>query len=224
LEGVSYTVLVEPQDYGAYLEHHPAARLCKLPYNNRGLAYARQVALQLARKLGYDWYWMLDDDIKGFYYTKNEKTWTYELPEKALEDAEWFFLNGDHIGQAGLEYQQYAWSNKRPFVMNSYCDVAVCIRTAMPVNYRTELPFKSDRDFTLQILSIGYKVIKLAQISFAVPKNGSNKGGLYDQYKTEKEAAASRRMVELWGDHICQVKMKKDGRPDVKINWRAFDK
>mgnify|MGYP000889766874 CR=1 FL=1 len=52
--------------------------------------------------------------------------------------------------------------------------------------------------------------------------NGSNDGGLkeifYDQ--SGREAECSRRMIEKWPG-VCTANVKEDGRPDVKINWKA---
>jgi hypothetical protein len=224
--GLDYHIITEKRDAVYYSEFHDPYRLIELPKSGEGLAYSRQFALTYARAKRWSWYWMLDDDIKGFFQTTPEKK-TVPIPayvalnraEEILESVD--FMSGT-LGMAGLEYQQFAWSNTRPVVWNSYCDVAVCIRSDIPVNYRTQLPFKGDRDFTLQILSLGFNVAKLAQLSFAVPRNGSNKGGLYDLYKTDKEKWASEEMERLWGPAICKATVKKDGRPDVKINWRAF--
>lgn len=29
-------------------------------------------------------------------------------------------------------------------------------------------------------------------------------------------------MVNKWGNQICQMNYKADGRPDVKINWKLL--
>jgi hypothetical protein len=214
-----YQVIVENHEADTYAAALGDNRVIRMAARDRGLAYSRQFALDYARAKNWPWYWMLDDDIKGFFRTVDKKT--VPTAANALEFAQ-DLTEYNECGQIGLEYQQFAWSNTKSIVWNSYCDVAVCIRTDLPVNYRTQLPFKSDRDFTLQILSLGFHVAKLAQISFAVPRNGSNKGGLYDLYKTDAERAASLEMERLWGPQIAKAIVKKNGRPDVKINWRAF--
>jgi hypothetical protein len=127
------------------------------------------------------------------------------------------------VAQVALEYQQFAWSATKD-ARNSYCDVAVAIHAKRTgrLRYREITP-KEDRDFTLQVLASGWGTARFSRLAFSCPKNGSNDGGLAPLYATGGyEEAASRRMVELWGDEVCTFHRKPDGRPDVKINWRFF--
>jgi hypothetical protein len=82
---------------------------------------------------------------------------------------------------------------------------------------------KLDRDFTLQVLSLGYDTLRTFKYAFSCPKNGSNAGGLQGVYQTDgEELRNSQRMCELWGAQVCKLNIKSDGRPDVKINWGYF--
>jgi hypothetical protein len=60
-----FTVFVEPQDFKAYSDAGHVS-IFKLPQNNRGIAYARQLIVEYV--IGHDdsWFWMLDDDIYSF--------------------------------------------------------------------------------------------------------------------------------------------------------------
>jgi hypothetical protein len=175
----------------------------------------------LARQQNIDWYWLLDDDIRAFYETKTGKTIKLDAAD-AIARAEARFEQERNLGIGSLEYQQHAWNAKRNETSrNSYCDVAVFINARVSANYR-RMPLKSDRDFTLSVLASGRTTARLRDISFAVPTNGSNAGGLQATYKQGVEEQASRELARLWPG-IVEFKRKKNGRPDAKINWRFFN-
>lgn len=215
---------VEAEEVPSYKKAYPNLQICQLAESNRGIGYVRQVILEYARAHGLEWYWMLDDDIANFYEIMNKKAFKCTMAH-ALEGAFAEFSGDTRVAQAALEYQQYAWSLGGKPKRNSYCDVAVCINVerTSAINYRPHVNGKEDRDFTLQCLAVlGYATHRCTKFAFAAPKNGSNEGGLHEFYADQKEAIASARMIELWGSGVCTSNVKKDGRPDVKINWRAF--
>jgi hypothetical protein len=217
-------VVIEPQDRLIYENKIGKGRLVILPENDRGIGYVRQFILERCRALG-GWYWMLDDDISSFYRTENSKLIKID-PEKALCAAEDLILKQSNVGQAALEYAQFAWSQTKPVKFFGYCDVAVAVNTELTsfANYRSEMNLKEDRDFTLQILANGARTMRCSMISFRAPKNGSNKGGLHSVYaKRGREESAVDRMVFAWPG-IVQKQVKKDGRVDCKIDWKFFSK
>jgi glycosyltransferase involved in cell wall biosynthesis len=222
LAAIPHTLIVEPQDMGAYARvNEIGSKLLSLQKDNQGIAYVRNFVLNLCRELNHKWFWMLDDDITGFNRSeggRNHKT----DPAIVLAEAQKIFQSLGQVGQGALEYQQFSWSAKKEHAIG-YCDVAVAINVERTknLNYRPEMNLKEDRDFTLQVLASGMLTVRSSKLSFAAPKNGSNKGGLYDIYRSGLEKTASQRMEDAW-PNICKATIKKDGRPDVKINWAAF--
>lgn len=194
-----------------------------LPQDGQGLAYSRNFALDYARENSLDWFWMLDDDISKFYKTVNRRN-TPTTAKECLESAELLFKSDRGVAQAALEYQQFSWSQKKQVHVNGYCDVAVCInvRRTKTMSYRKNVELKEDRDFTLQCLSKGYRTVRACHCAFSAPQNGSNDGGLHDVYKAGRERQAVDEMCRVWGKAICTPTVKKNGRRDVKINWRFF--
>lgn len=217
-------VVIEPQDYDAYRHAMPAAKLHVLPEDNQGIAYVRQHILNFERARNNAWYWMFDDDIAGFSRTNALKRLEKASAAEVLAEAEALITAQPGVGQAALEYAQYAWSNTKPVKLVGYCDVAVAINTHLTrtCRYRPEMALKEDRDFTLQVLANGAKTMRTAMLSFKAPKNGSNKGGLHEEYaKAGREEAAVDRMVAAWPQCVTK-QVKPDGRIDCKINWRFF--
>jgi hypothetical protein len=219
-------VIVEPQDADQYRKADEkngwGNEFLILPKSDGGLAFARDAALEAMRQRRQSWYWLLDDDISGFYKTIRRKTEKTRADEVLEEAEKRFALAGSQLGIGSLEYQQYAWNAKTgQIAMNSYCDVAVFINTSTSAKYRPETGLKVDRDFTLLVLSAGRTTIRLRDLSFSAPTNGSNKGGLYDEYKTGIEEKHSRVLAELWPGIVTYHK-KPNGRPDAKIDWKFF--
>lgn len=218
---LNFFLVVEPQEANIYRRTYGRHRIMVLPKDDQGLAYVRNFIHAFNTK---GWYWMLDDDITGFYVSDGKKC-ARTSPEIVLGGAEMILTAGHHnnIGQGALEYQQFSWSAKERFTTNSYCDVAVAIdgKKTKDLRYRDEVNLKEDRDFTLQVLNAGMISMRLRRLAFSAPKNGSNKGGLYDVYRSGRELRVSRRMIALWGKNICKMNIKKGGRPDIKINWKA---
>lgn len=216
-------IVVEPQDRKAYAELWGEERILPLAKDNQGIAYVRNQCLEFGRNSDVSWFWMLDDDIQGAYETVLKRLSPRPL-DVALLGAQRIIEGVPLVGQAALEYAQFAWSQTKPFTLNGYCDVAVAInvKATRSLSYRAEFNLKEDRDFTLQILKSGWKTLRTSQISFKAPKNGSNAGGLQEEYLAGKERIAVDKMVQEWGPQICTSQTKPNGRYDLKINWRFF--
>src|SRR6266568_2436628 len=65
--GIPYTFVLEQQEYEAYRHHFPQSPVVVLPESHKGIAYVRNWLLQYAAQQGHTWYWMMDDDIRGFW-------------------------------------------------------------------------------------------------------------------------------------------------------------
>jgi glycosyltransferase involved in cell wall biosynthesis len=222
----SACVIIEQQDAADYRKSFPKARIIVLPESNRGIAYVRNFILNEARRSGAEWFWMLDDDITGFYEVAAKRC-VRASPLSVLAGAESVFSKRPNTAQAALEYRQFAWASEKGYSLNGYCDVAVCINTkrSAMANYDSSVTLKEDRDFSMQLLSQGYETFRTARFAFSAPKNGTNEGGLKSVYASlNAEANAVAAMVSKWGVGLCNDHTKPDGRRDVKINWRAFNR
>jgi len=218
-EGLPHCIVVEPQDFEAYKKFYLEGNLKVLHENDKGMAYVRNAILNTARATGLYSFWMLDDDINAFGKGTPEG-YVYSMVRPALEAAD-ILLEG--FAQGALEYSQFAWSAQPgDHSDGGYCDVCVRIEPARVkgLAYREEVNLKEDRDFTLQVLASGERTRRISHIGFSCPENGSNKGGLYDEYKAGREEAAAEALARLW-PHCVTVRQKKNGRIDAKIDWRS---
>jgi glycosyltransferase involved in cell wall biosynthesis len=214
-------ILVEPQELEEYKKH--SKNVVSIEQNDQGIAYVRNFALQFARKNNYDWFWMMDDDIRAFVMHNNGKA-VRVSGKKAIDWSEKALLQTKGVGQAALEYSQYVWSSKGGFSWNSYCDVCVCINVELTkdLEYDRNVNLKEDRDFTIQVLKKGHTTLRIQTFGFECPENGSNKGGLQEVYaQPDNEKEAVIKMCKKHPDCISSQE-KNTGRIDCKIDWKFF--
>lgn len=221
--GVSAQVVVEPGELAEYQSAQPSQTYLVLPDNQQGLPYARQWIKEYATAAGHEWFWMLDDDVVNYMQVVAGRCVVCS-PTAAFGQAQEYAVGLPSVGQVALEYRQFAWTARQPYVLNSYCDVCVAIATrpTRALRYRAELELKEDRDFTLQVLAQGLLTVRVTAFAFAAPANGSNAGGLQPSYAQQgREALAATRLAAAWPG-ICSVQRKPNGRIDARVRWQAF--
>lgn len=216
-------IVVEPQDYEIYNKNYPNHNYIILPENNKGITYVRNFIKEYTEKNNYDYYWQLDDDITAIYQRNDTKLIKvdYSFLQKAMQQ----FIEND-IALGSLEYRQFAWSANKNLIFNSFCDSCVFVdnKKTFGMRYNKYVEGKEDRDFAIQIIKKGMRTARTTLYAFSAPPNGSNNGGLKEIfYDIGKEEICVNRMVEIWGDNICQKIIKDNGRVDVKINWKNIN-
>lgn len=220
--GAEITIVLEPQDkidYHSKFMLNDNIKYLQLPENNQGITYVRNFIKKYTEDNNIYQYWQLDDDISALSYREGTKLIKSDF--LVLEKAEKDFKDNS-VALGALEYGQFAWCATKQMVYNSFCDVAVFVDNTKTFGsrYRSYVEGKEDRDFAMQVIKSGCKTARHTVYAFNAPKNGSNAGGLKEIfYDAGKEEQCANRMVETWGEDICQRIVKQDGRPDVKIHW-----
>lgn len=220
IDNIRAIVVVEKEEYLAYVEKYPTMEFIQLPLSNKGITYVRNFIKTYASNHGMGHYWMIDDDVTGVY--KREGTKLHSISISELPD-----LSTLNAPISSLEYRQFAWSAKHPVITNSFCDSFVFINTQLAgrVYYDVTVEGKEDRDFAMQCIKKGMNTYRTTEYAFAAPANGSNKGGLKETfYDAGKEEACALAMCAKWGDSVCTKIVKPDGRHDVKIHWDMINK
>lgn len=226
--GQNTTLFVEPQELGHYRFNFPNTRIVNILSDNQGLTYVRNFIYEYA--IAYqDYFWMPDDDITGFFKKDGNRVHKMDQDEvwDKLEKIEKIFIEKGYA-HAGLEYQQFAWSATKTFILNSFCDAVVwfnmpilkkIIKSDQP--YKPELKLKVDRDFCMQVLASGGTTARYTELSLSMPKEGSNAGGLKDiAYDINGlEESMVDKLIEIWGNDKVTKIIKDNGRIDAKIHW-----
>lgn len=192
-----------------------------LPDNNRGITYARNFILDYCIENNIEFAAMLDDDISNFLEIVDHKRVFDENKAflKALEK----FLEFKYCGT--MQYNQFAWCQEKPIVYNRGLEVVFFLYIPHLTNIRFEEDTIEDRDFSIDLI-VNHKkpTFRLNHLAFTVPSIGTNKGGIESSTRYQKQIEWSKKMEKKWGSDICKYVIKKNGTPDIKINWRTIDK
>lgn len=211
--GIRTYHFVEPQD----LPNYNVPNIVNIGKNDRGISFCRNFIVKWARELGHDWIVMCDDDVTDFGVSVNGKCkskganiWK-EIKEKA---------ESVNVTIAGINYRQYCWSEKKNISFNTrYVEVCILINIkTLGTTWRDG--FKADRDMCLKVIKDFNGVLKFNKIYFSCPDIGTNTGGLYEDYKTDKPEKAVDMLVTDWPKYVKKVYRK--GRIDAKINLKQL--
>jgi len=221
-EGLTFTLVVEPQDEASYRSVYPDAEYLVLPENDRGLWFSCQNILEYCRENGISRFWRVDDNVRGFYKTVKNKNVACE-PIEALSYAESLASARPRIGVIGFQYKQFAWSAKKAYAFNRRVHCCVLVDSAAPANYREIAEGKEDIDHFMQCLTSGWATVVVNQYAMDKPVMGRNaKGGLAEWYRSGGHNDVAKVVVRLWPQYCYLI--EKDLGLDVGFHWAEIDR
>eukprot|EP01064_Diplonema_japonicum_P026500 TRINITY_DN37940_c0_g1_i1.p1 TRINITY_DN37940_c0_g1~~TRINITY_DN37940_c0_g1_i1.p1 ORF type:complete len:332 (+),score=64.44 TRINITY_DN37940_c0_g1_i1:52-996(+) len=223
-------VVVEPseaEEYQAWLKNSSLS-VHVLEKDGQGVSYARNEILKIASNT--DWFWIIDDDVSGFYESTKEGAQLIDMKSTLRFATEHEKITSDpQIAVIGLEYKMFSSGLAKRyaghFITNSYCNVCCAYnKSRMPKDIQFNFRVREDYDFALQIISHNLKTIRFAWLSFSCPAMGTTRGGMFDYYSVNKRACMAQRAVfaKKWAK-VCKPIMKSN-RADVKIRWQMLDR
>ncbi len=152
-EGLDFNIVVEQSQADAYAAQHGRERLLVMPFDNQGIAPARNFIKEHARAHGYAFHWTLDDDVKKAFRLNNGKNAPCTIDE-ALTAVENFSDAHDNIAYAGFKGHAFAYKARTAYEVNqnvySFCAL---VRNDVPVVWRGP---HEDVDYGLQVLAAGW--------------------------------------------------------------------
>jgi len=212
--GIEVLHFIEPQEYDLY----DVPNKVDIQKNDMGISYVRNFMLKHAKKNNHDWVIFCDDDVKGFgiyngkTVKKDANIW-HDILDKAKK------LPFELIG---INYVQHAWHEKKSYSINKkYVEVCVLMNVSK-IKWDYVEGMKQDRQFCFETIRNGYGVLKFNHLWFSCPDVGTNKGGLYDEYKNGSDNRAAERLVQTYYPYAKLV--KKKGRIEAKLNLKDFAK
>jgi hypothetical protein len=224
--GVSYTVVIEEQQYDDYAVHIPKERLLVLPHRDKGLTVTRNWIWDYAESKGYKRFWTFDDNIMRFYRLwKNTKhTVADGTFLRVLED---FVDRYENVPIAGMNYQFFTKQRQvvPPFYLNTrvYSNMLIdtFLRDPEGNKVRNALFFNDDTDLCLRVMKMGYCIIQFNSFLVDKARTMTVKGGMTDYYKeTDKRMQFAQ---ELFKAHPDVVKITwKFGRWHHQVDYKPF--
>jgi hypothetical protein len=237
--GVSYRLIIEPQDYDDYATFFDASQLIVAPFSNHGSGpgRARNLAWDIAIAEGYDAHFVMDDNIKDFYRLHENRR--IRVGDggcfRVMED---FFDRFENVQVAGPQYRFFCAprSGYPPFVLNTRIYSCLLIRNSCQHRWRGR--YNEDTDLSLRVLKDGDVTLQWNEfMQEKMPTqalSGGNTAEFYHaEYLTgEDEPELGRYHADgTWNKSLMLTRMHPDvvsepvwkfGRWHHEVNYNQF--
>lgn len=250
--GLEHYVVIEPHELEAYTKAIEETKVSAIPlvmdlkykdiYDtcdeyglelSTGPGAARNFAWEHSIKNGFDYHWVMDDNIHWFYrYNDNMK---YPCRSKGLFRAmEDFTKRYSNVYMSGPNYFMFVKRKDRlpPFVSNTRIYSCNFIKNDIPFRWRGR--YNEDTILSLDILSAGYCTIQFNTFLQDKYKTQLMRGGNTDEFYF-KEGVKERGVRYAYGGTDAKTQMlfeqypeytkivDKFGRKHHQINYRVFE-
>ena len=237
--GVRHYVVAEPQEVDAYRKASEGL-LCEIVEldlsfkenyelcdslglsKSTGPGPARNFAWEHSKTLGFDWHWVMDDNLQYFArMTRNERIKTNSPAMwRAMED---FVLRYKNIGMAGPNYSMFAFGASKlpPFIANTRIYSCNLIRNDLIYRWRGR--YNEDTILSLDMLKAGWCTIQFN--AFLQGKMGTQvlKGGNTDEfYHAEGKVQQGQKYADT--GTLAKSQMLVDVHPDVSKLVQKFSR
>jgi hypothetical protein len=187
-----------------------------------GPGAARNFAWDHSIEKGFDFHWVMDDNIQGFARLNRNKKYKVISPSifRAMEE---FVDRYENIAMAGPNYRFFASQNSKlpPFSMNTRIYSCNLIRNDTPYRWRGR--YNEDTDLSLRMLKDNWCTVQF--YAFLQNKIGTQqvKGGNTEQfYSKEGTYLKSKMLLDMHPDLTKLV--YKFGRPHHFVDYTPFKK
>lgn len=234
---VPFYIIVEKQEYKRYAEFIDKKQILILPKKylddydtfwekdkeqSCGPGAARNFAWQHSIDSGYDWHWVLDDNIESIErFNNNMKVKVMNgKPFYIVED---FVLRYENIYQAGIGYSIFCpASDKRPAVrFNTRIYSCLLIKNNIPYRWRGR--YNEDTDLSLRILKDGYCTAEFNAFLIGKRATQTMKGGNTKEFYAEEGTLnKSQILVDMHPDVTKLV--KRWNRWHHLVDYKPFKK
>lgn len=235
LIGVTYRVIIEAQQFDDYAAVIPQDRLLVLDERYQaeydtfdalgrskslGPGPARNMAWADSMQRGFDWHWVMDDNIQGFYWLwHNHRPLAGDAgPLVAMED---FTLRYSNIGMAGPNYLAFAKARQRlaPFVTGTRIYSCNLIRNDVALRWRGR--YNEDTDLSLRMLKAGWNTVQFNAFLANKIRTQTMRGGNTEAfYAADGTTAKSAMLVAMHPD--CARLHARYGRIHHFVDYSAW--
>jgi len=224
---VPFRIIIEKSDWDAYAEVYGAENLLELDMSYKtnydtydshnpnvpkskstGPGPARNFAWNHAKNvLGAKWHWVMDDNIFGFTYYKDQKR-IKAVDGTLFASAEDFINRYDNIGISGLNYYMFAvpGSKDRPYVDNTRIFSCLLINNAIPIRWAGR--YNEDVDICIRAMKEGYSTIQFD--AFLAKKGGTQlmAGGNTDAFYASEGTLPKSNMLAYAHPDLSHVQWR----------------
>jgi len=189
---------------------------------SKGPGAARNFAWQHSIDNGYDWHWVMDDNLDAFHrLNRNVKA---EVSDGTiLKCAEDFVLRYENVAQAGLNYYSFCKSTDSvpPYVLNTRIYSCLFIRNDIPYRWRGR--YNEDTDLSLRVLKDGWCTIQFNAFLCGKVTTQRMKGGNTKEFYENEGTMAKSKMLEEMHPDVAKVTWRFN-RWHHTVDYRPFKK
>ena len=231
---VPYHIIVEKDEYDKYAAVIDPSKILITPEKHNkeydpfwkdddpriGPGAARNFAWQHSIDNGYDWHWVMDDNLDAFHrMTDNIKAEvTSGTIFKCMED---FVMRYDNIAIAGPNYYNFAKATEAlpPYVKNTRIYSCLFIRNDIPYRWRGR--YNEDTDICLRVLKDGWATIQFNAFLQGKVTTQRMKGGNHEQFYEKDGTYLKSKMLEDMHPDVAKV-VWKFNRWHHHVDYRPF--
>ena len=235
--GVDYHICVQEREKELYEKHSKeygwTGTIITSPNTDQGSSKQRNTCLEHSKQNGHKKFWLLDDNMTGWYYfnmlmiTKINHPYVFTHLEDISDNIK------EPVGIISHCYTLDVRANdlRNPLQVNTKNYSSSLIDTEICGDIRFRLQYNEDIDFTFQVLERGIKTIGLNIFLAGKKATKTVKGGNTDSiYKDVSDTDNKMHdkfncLQETWKDTPIEMYIEKtnnyhaDGRTHHKINW-----
>lgn len=232
--GIDYYIVVEEQEYEFY-STVVKGKVLILPQryldeydtfweraedNRCGPGAARNFCWDHSIINGYQWHWVMDDNIESFErFNKNMKVkCTNAKPFHAIEN---FVERYDNLAIAGMGYSIFCpASEARPAIrFNTRIYSCLLIRNDIPYRWRGR--YNEDTDLSLRVLKDGWCTVEFNAFLIGKRATQTMKGGNTDEFYAEEGTLNKSQMLVDMHPDVAKL-TKKFNRWHHNVNYKPF--
>lgn len=233
--GVHYKIVVEKQQLKEYANNFGRDKVLVIPEHyfyeyevmddlgntkSVGPGAARNFAMDKSIGDGYDYHWVMDDNLHDFHRLhKNEKIPVRcDLPFIATQD---FVARFSNVPLAGLNYYSFCKATDKvpPFVANTR--IYSCLLVKNDIGLRWRGRYNEDTDLSLRVLKRGDCTIQMNAFLCGKVTTQRMKGGNTDEfYSNEGTKPKSDMLVQMHPD-VAKV-VWKFNRWHHQVDYSSF--
>jgi len=211
-------ILVPPQKYKDEYD------TCDLlgDQKSKGPGSARNFAWDHSIECGFDWHWVMDDNICNFYRINRNKyiVCADGTPFKVMED---FCLRYTSVAMAGPNYFMFVPRKSKvpPFTLNTRIYSCNLIRNDTPYRWRGR--YNEDTDLSLRMLKDGWCTIQFNAFTQHKAPTQTVKGGNTEQFYNKEGTLPKSKMQVLLHPDVSKL-VWRFNRWHHLVNYKPFKK
>jgi hypothetical protein len=217
----NYKIVVEPQDYDAYVEKWGAEKVVQLPENDKGISYSRSYIKKYSREQGETFHWQMDDDMISFRLRLDNKNKKVD-PRHCFSIVETVNDMFTNIGICGITHFAYAFAKKTAMATNKMVYGVILANNEVDHDWRPET--NEDLDYSLQTLEKGYVTLAFNKVLFDTFTTGKLDGGnMLNLFAGDGRRKIYENTAALWPGRFVVKELDTDRGWTLKHTRRFYE-